>query len=108
MVTQYPHMLWVTVNTNATKDGNGDWIPGSPGTLLKLKCRAESSSGNGYLTGSDGKRIDYSWVVYLPLDQATLIPTGSPVSIYDGDTLILEKDTVKRFSKGQLNIRVWL
>jgi hypothetical protein len=107
MVKQYPHMIWFTTTTDATLDDNGDWISSAGESVLKVKCRAESSTGDGYLTGSDGKRIDYSWIVYLPLD-TPLVKIGSNVSVYDGTDVLIDKDTVKRYSKGQLNVRVWL
>lgn len=105
MVTQYPHILTATVTGDATKDSNGDWTPGAE-NIKSQRCRAESASNNGYLTASDGVRLDYSWKVYMPQTTDPLI-VGSSVTVTDGE-IVLCKDTVKRFQKNFFNCIAWL
>ncbi len=106
MVIQYPHILKSTSVNAGTIDDNGDYVPGTGNTETEQPCRAESSDGNGYLNMPDGKRTDYSWIVYLPQDAARVL-TGTKAVVMDGLETILT-DTVKRFSRGQLNCRIWL
>jgi hypothetical protein len=102
---QYPHTLTSTVTGAATKDSNGDWTPGTA-TSTTLQCRAESSSGYGYLISADGVRLDYSWKVYMPKSDVVLF-TGSSVTVTDGET-VLCNDTIKRYEKGFFNCTAWL
>jgi len=107
MVIQYNHIATITTqSTDATQDADGNWIPGTPASSVDQKCRAESSSGNGYIKGVDGTKIDYSWIVYFSKD-VPFINTGSQITVMNGTEKVLT-DTVKRFSRGQLNARVWL
>ena len=107
MVIQYPHIATITSQgTDTTQDENGNWIPGTPGTSIEQKCRAESSGGNGYVKGVDGTKIDYSWIIYFPKD-VPAIKVSSAISVINGAETVLT-DTVKRFSRGQLNARAWL
>lgn len=107
MIVQYPDTLKInTVGTSSFNSSTGNYTSGTAAAEVEQTCRAESSDGNGYITGSDGKRIDFGWIVYMPLS-APKIAIGSKVSVYKGAELILT-DTVKRFSRGQLNCRVWL
>ena len=107
MVVQYIHTLTASIQAAGTTDNSGDYIPSSssPATVTQ-SCRAESSDGSGYITGSDGKRVDFGWIVYMPLE-ATKLPIGTAVTIVNGSELVC-KDTVKRFSRGQFNCRAWL
>lgn len=107
MVIQYPHTITIrTKAADATQDGSGNWIPGADGSETMLPCRAESSTGSGYISGVEGQQINYSWVVYFP-SGAPLIKTGTSVTVMNGSEIVLT-DTVKRFSRGQLNCRAWL
>lgn len=107
MISQYPHIISIASKaTDATQDSNGNWIPGAAGSTTTLSCRAESASGNGYITGVDGAQINYSWIVYFP-QTIPAIKTGASVTVMNGSESVCS-DTVKRFSRGQLNCRVWL
>mgnify|MGYP003512555468 FL=1 len=105
MVTQYPHTITVKTSYEAAKNGSGNWVPGGEITQ-QLTGRFEPNSGNGFVTAADGQKINYDGIVYLPLPQATLAP-GAKVEVKNGAEVLL-KSTIKRFSAGQLNARVWL
>jgi hypothetical protein len=107
VIKQYPHILKTTTASPEASYVNGKWVPGT-GTVTDVVeiCRAESSSGNGYLTQADGVKINFSWIVYFPLSVSKK-EIGEKVTIYDGEELMIT-DTVKRFSRGQLNSRAWL
>lgn len=106
MVTQYPHLMTITPKNDGSVDENGDYVGGTTGVTFNTVCRAESSSGNGYIASADGQRLDYSWIVYLPKN-VQKIPLGATVQVSEGEEEILT-DTVKRFFRGQLNARAWL
>lgn len=105
----YPHWLTVTADASVAvyNETTGEWEEtANTAKPKKYKCRAQSSTSNAYLTGITGERIDYQWIVYLPLD-APIITQGKSVTISDGQT-ILATDTVKRYFKSQLHTRIWL
>lgn len=105
MINQYPHTITITTQTAAGQNTEGNWEPGTNSDTDK-KGRYEPKSGNGFITATDGERINYDGIVYLPLPQATLAP-GSKVVVKNGAE-VLCTSTIKRFSAGQLNARIWL
>lgn len=104
MVTQYPHTIEITTVSGATKT-NGNWSAGVD-SLAITSGRYEPKSGNGTVLTADGERINYDGIVYLPLPQSIVVP-GAKVVVKNGATVLLQS-TVKRFSAGQLNARIWL
>lgn len=104
MVVQYPHIIEITSVSGQTKV-NGNWTTGTPSTNT-TNGRYEPKSGNGTVVGADGERINYDGIVYLPLPQTAVAP-GAKVVVKDGAAVLLQS-TVKRFSAGQLNARIWL
>lgn len=106
MVIQYKHTGKVILAASSSKDGQGDWIEGSPTVFLETKCRAEPAKGNVYITGADGKQIFFSSIVYMPVPVEVIKP-GMLFEVWDSERLIVKGD-VKQYSQGQLNARVWL
>lgn len=106
VVNQYPHKILFSSATDSTRDADGNWIAGTTGVQLDKDCRAEVNGSSGYIVSPDGSRIDFAWLVYLPLP-VDPVAEGTSVTVKDGDVTIAT-DTVKRFSKGQLNARIWL
>jgi len=105
MIEQYPHIITLTVVTGKTMNANGDWVGGSTETK-DIKCRFEPNSKNGFIVGADGNRIEYDGTVYMPLPVDTIAP-GTQAQVKHGAT-VLSKGSVKRFTEGQLNARLWL
>lgn len=104
MVKQYPHTISITTTAAATKT-NGNWTTGGESTSDRTG-RYEPNSGNEFVTTADGQRIAYDGIVYMPLPQADIAP-GSKVVVKNGAT-VLSQGTVKKFSRGQQNARLWL
>lgn len=106
MVTQYPDTITFKSLPDSVQDSEGNWITGDP-VETSGKCRAESYTSNGFITTIGGERTDFAWVVYMP-SGAARIKEGTDVTVVNelGETLC--NDTVKRFSRGQLNVRIWL
>ena len=105
-VAQYPHrLIAVQYELDAVQDENGDWLQQNS-SLINQACRAEPNSKGGFIPVADGKSYLFEWVIYLPLPVIEL-KIGTKVTIeWHGQKL--GKGEVKRFSKGQLNARIWL
>lgn len=103
-VSQYPHTVVISA-TSSIKNASGNWVS-TPGTAVEKSCRFEPNSGTGKVATADGKMIDYSGIIYMPLPVNALAP-GTPVDVLSGATVLLHS-TVKRFNAGQLNARIWL
>jgi hypothetical protein len=102
---QYPHKITFTTVTGSTLNGSGDWTAGSETTVTK-DCRAEINSKNGLIVTPGGTQIKYDWTVYMAI--GSKIKPGTQVEVKDSNNEVLCKTTVKQFSQGQLNQRIWL
>lgn len=106
MVLQYPHKAKVFASGASAKDENGNWQTAEAELIFESDCRLEPAKANQYIVGLDGKQITLSAIVYMPRS-ATPIKPGVFFEVWDEEVL-LTRETVKQFSKGQLNARVWL
>jgi hypothetical protein len=106
--TRYPHKLTIWKADPSTQDSNGNWVTGWD-IIKQTHCRAEPnlSVRDGLMNAGDGKVVNYSWTVYMPANGPE-IGTGAKVVISNADDTEIASDTVKRFSRGQLNARAWL
>jgi hypothetical protein len=109
MIIQYPHILKFDIVTGGSEvnDENSDTliVPGQT-TTIEVKCRFEPNADGELIVSADGAKLDFGWIVYMPLDQVE-IESGTVIRGYNGDDLIAEGD-VKRYNKGQLNARAWV
>lgn len=106
---QYPHLLQVTVLEPSTQNPTtGDWVPGAS-TVIEYPCRAEPavSVNDGLRSAADGKVLSYGHTLFMPIGAPTL-KVGAAAKVLDGDANEIASDTIKRFSRGQLNARAWL
>lgn len=100
----YPHKATVTLPGTSVKDDSGNWQSSGETTVVS-DCRLEPNTSNKFLALSDGKRIDYAAILYMPI--GSTIPAGAKVKVEHGATVLIET-TVKHFHPGQLNQKVWL
>jgi hypothetical protein len=105
-VSQYPHVMTLAPLASSTMDENGDWQTTEAATT-ELNCRYEVNTKNSFIVGADGTRIDYAGVVYIPLPVDEL-KNGTSLMIVNQESEIVAKGIIKKFSRGQLNARVWL
>lgn len=103
-MVMYPHTATVSILGASTKDGNGNFTTAA-GSDFDVKCRLELNSSNKFLQMADGKRVDFSAILYMPI--GTNIPAGAKIKVVDNGTTLIDT-TVKQFFKGQLNQKVWL
>jgi len=110
MVTsiQYPHIMNVSFAAQASiKNENGDWVkPNGNEGLNNLRCRVEPNSKGSYTSGEDGKKIEFSSLIYIE-GKIQTIPTGSAIRVYDGEVVILETSSLK-FSRDSFHSRLWV
>lgn len=108
MVGQYPHILFALVDAPATQNpATGDWVPGSSSNVELSECRLEPGGGGNLITLTDGSQYAFQNIVYIPLSAQSL-KEGDRVRVTDDDANVLCEAPVKRFSRGQLNMRLWL
>lgn len=100
-LTQYPDSIIVYWHDEPTMGASGDFTAGASGSNT-FDCRAEINTKAGKIMGSDGKLIDFTQMIYMPLTTVEI-----PV---DADYLLngSVSGKVKRASNGQLNSRLWL
>lgn len=107
MVKQYPHILYKKVSIQGTRDTNGDWIAGSDTWEKVGYCREEPNYKSQLVHNENGSKYVFEWVIYLPKKTKTL-KEGDEVKVLDNQENKLLQKSVKRFSRGQLNCRIWL
>ncbi|WP_046369623.1 hypothetical protein [Flavihumibacter petaseus] len=109
MIRQYPHTAFFTIPATVVQDANGNWteISGTSSTIEQI-CRLETRTGrnDAYITGEDGVKVEMTAVIYMPVN-APKIAVGTWVVVKDKYGAIL-RSTVKQYSKGQLNTRIWV
>jgi hypothetical protein len=109
MVKQYPHIIRIQLPSgNATKNASGDWDQpvGAAPAPVELPCRIETRSSVGYVKTSDGKMTEFQAIGYMPLPVPDIM-VDRAIVILEGDATLFTS-TVKHFSRGQLNARVWM
>lgn len=102
---QYPHTITLSSVAQSTQDGSGNYVQGS-GSTFDLKGRFETNKGNLFLTTADGKQIVYSGIIYGSLSTPNIVQGTSLVVKNGADTIA--NGNVLQFSRGQLNVRIWI
>jgi hypothetical protein len=105
MVKQYPHTIVLSTVASSTQDSDGNWLAGSSSTT-DVPGRGEANSKGAMVKDANGTQVVYDWLLFFPLSAPDIAP-GTKVQIMDGVKQIGE-GTVKRFSRGQLNVRAWI
>jgi hypothetical protein len=96
----------LTSSTATQNTTTGDWVQGSVSDPVAIECRYEPAGGNGLMITEAGKQFRYNGIAYM-LQGVQELPEGAQVEIKNaGVTLV--KDTIKLFSRGQLNARAWV
>jgi len=107
MVTmQYPDEIIITRKPGFSLDTNGDGQTTGSATTFTGKGRAEVAGANSTITGTDGEKISYSWIVYMP-KTSEVFDFDDEVKVTKPDGSISE-GTLKRQSNGQFNTRLWV
>lgn len=106
MVTQYPHTITVkSLSGDSAQDSNGNLVPGSESSF-EFKGRFETNARSLFLQAADGNRIVYSGIIYAPFSTPNMAPGTSLEAKNGSDTIATGK--VLQFSRGQLNVRIWI
>lgn len=121
--SQYPHFLYYTEATEATRNKNGSWIPGGISDWKCLgPCRYEPNGQAAAITTTDGKMHVFSGIVYMPRNtEIKPLPIGTRIAVSkaelaepyniadaekEGDILIIKPNAT--FEVGRLHNRMWL
>lgn len=109
MIVQYPHDLkYSSLPGESVYDQeSGTWNNGIGGVQQPLlKCRAEMNDKGKLVASNDGVQLEYSYTVYTAKDCPAFM-YGQVVEVLDSDGSLI-KASVKKFSRGQLNARLWV
>ncbi len=104
--SQYPHLIVLTTVSDTVQDAQGNWTAGTVETLEALRCRFEANSKGAMIPSADGTKVDFDGTVYMPLPVLDILP-GTKAVVYN-NAKVLSNNKIIRFSKGQLNARLWL
>lgn len=103
-MVMYPHIATATMPGTSIKNASGNWESSGESSIVS-ECRLEPNSSNKFLALTDGKKIDYAAIIYMPLGE--IIPAGAKMKVMHGQNVLIET-IVKHFHQGQLNQKVWL
>lgn len=103
---QYPDTILVTKESTFTQGLTGNFQAGAAGATFTSECRGEVAGQNAVIVGIDGNEVKYSWIVYMPRTTEQF-EFGSLVTFTKADGGVYS-GTVKLFSNGQLNSRLWV
>ena len=97
----------MTPTQGAYDELTGVYGVGSPaGESSDLSECREEPNATGKKVGIDGILSDFSSMVYLPLS-APDFNAGDIIRVYNEDSSLRFEGVVKRFSRGQLSLRIW-
>jgi|WetSurSiteA1Bulk_404760.scaffolds.fasta_scaffold67772_2 hypothetical protein len=105
MVNQYPDSVVFTVYNEPVQDDETGEFTQTVNQTETFVCRADKNSKGSFLTGSDGVKIDYGLIIYMPKTD-TVIPIGSKYVLTKGNLTF--EGTVKDINYGQFNTTVWV
>jgi len=112
MVTDDLHIIKATsenVQTEPYQDENGDWVLPVPGQKCQIEQqgRAEVNNGPTKVTGVDGIKVDFAYMIYLPIDSYEFY-YQQEVEIFNLEGKKIGGGTVKNFHKGLIGCKLWV
>lgn len=118
MFTLRPHTIQRFTQAEPGHEApNGDWIPGTdPVPVDPIPCRFEDNriAEVIVLPNGDGSLVQYSYAIYLDPGNAPF-RYGETVRLFDckaeewtSETPKIAEMTIRGYSRGQLNMRIWL
>jgi hypothetical protein len=105
MVTQYPHTVTISSVSESTQDENGNYVPGTPSTF-EFNGRFETNKAGNFLTAANGEQVVFSGIIYARYSTPN-VPLGTGIEVMDGSSPVAKGKAVQ-FSRGQLNVRIWM
>ncbi len=95
------------VGTPATHNPEtGNWVQGTSTKTLISDCRYEPNGSGNLMRLTDGSEYVFDGIVFLR--KGNRLREGTEIEITDSEDNVLAKGPIKRFSHGQLNMRIWL
>jgi len=106
MVSQYPYQLWVLASTEATRNEQGHYTPGTNSWVMLGVCRDEVNSKGGVVQLEDGQAFTYETLLQMPRSVPVIYP-GTQVEVRDGSQVRVS-GTVVRSVADQFHKRAWV
>nr|WP_319268320.1 hypothetical protein [uncultured Draconibacterium sp.] len=103
---QYPDTITITRKPEYTQDANLNFKTVGEGTPFTNECRAEVAGSDPTIPGADGKKVEYSWIVYMP-KQTEKFDYGCKLELTLADGSVY-KSSLKQQKNGQFNTRLWV
>lgn len=95
------------VSTDAYKDENGDWVPGTTTeTVIELECRSEPNGEGKIIPSQNGQSTVFNRVVFLN-GNIEDIPFGKEVEIFNNNVQLM-KGTVMLFERYTKFCKLWV
>lgn len=123
---QYPHALYKLTTPEATRNSNGSWVQGSPSWSLVGYCREETNGKGSSITTTDGRTLQFSALIQLPVGTAR-VNEGTQVVVAESELTTAEIATIStnlkawtasgklriagtcaKFDNGRLHCRLWI
>ena len=103
---QYPHKLYIEVESQGGTDDNGFPLPSSKEWVFHCECR-ESPEGSGNIIATEsGEATSYKSVIVAPLG-VDPIATNTKVKVEFQDGTFIVSNVI-RFTTRNLHVRLWV
>lgn len=107
-MARYEELLYIKPAGEATRNENGDFVPGNEADWTFLsECRDEPSDSGREVAVTDGDAREFTSIVQLPED-CPEIGTGVRVQVRDITGAVVMEGTAKRFKKYRKSCRLWV
>lgn len=108
-MNQYPHYLFCC-NASESMLENGVWKDSESEWEYVGICRLEPDGRGTQISSAGGQWINVSSTIYLPLSGKVAVELGTLLKVSsDAKGMdVIDQGTCLRFSRGQLNIRIWI
>lgn len=103
---QYPHKLYIEVESQGGTDENGFPLPSSKEWVLHCECRETPSGSGDIISTESGEATSYKSVVVAPLGTNPIaVNTKVKIELDDGTSFV---SNVIRFTTRLLHVRLWV
>lgn len=104
---RYHNGLYLKYLNESARDDSGDFIGQSEDYSFLCYCRDESNTSGRKVSNGESAQIEYSFMVYAPLNCPDLA-TGDQIVVRGKEGATRLWGTVIRFSRDRYNCRIWV
>ena len=107
-MARYEDQLFTKTKADATRNENGDFVPGTEGEWAFVsECREEPSSGGQLISGTDGEDRKVSSIIQASSDCPDLAP-GTEIQVRNETGDVQIEGTILRFKRYRKDCRIWV